>query len=127
MEVEVGQKEGETLFFGVAGSYDKRSVDRDVQKVAIDKMFDYILYDRDGPMASRCTVVVDFTDFGLSNVDLVGVKLGIVTYLSYFPDIFNCVLLVNYPRLLYGGKLLHNGFVFLFYLYLYVRVCVYMY
>lgn len=96
---------GARLFFAAAEQYVKRDADRAVQEVGVARMFEYMLYDVDGPRAKRCNVVVDFTGFSVKNVDLIGMKTSVTTYLDYYPDVFHKILLINYPKFLYGGTI----------------------
>lgn len=95
---------GQRLFFAAAERYVKREVDHVVQEVGVAKMFEYMLYDVDGPRIKGVDVVVDFTGFSAKNIDLYGLKIGVSTYLNYYPDVFHRILLINYPKFLYGGK-----------------------
>lgn len=97
-------KGGARLFFAPAEKYEKKGVQRAAQEVGVARMFEYMLYDVDGPQAERCAVVVDFTGFSAKNMDLAGIKTGVYTYINYYPDVFHAILLVNYPKFLYGGK-----------------------
>lgn len=95
---------GDTLFFAAAECYDRSRIDRAVQKVGVARMFEHMLYDSGGPRAKRGTVVVDFSGFGTRHVDISGLRTGVATYMNYYPEVFEKVLLTNYPKLLYGGK-----------------------
>lgn len=95
---------GDTLFFAPAECYDKSLIDRAVQKIGVARMFEHMLYDSGGPRAKRGTVVVDFSGFGTKHVDISGLRTGVATYVNYYPEVFQRVLLINYPRLLFGGK-----------------------
>lgn len=96
--------DGDGLFYAPAECYDKKRVDHKAQEVGIARMFEHMLYSGDGPKLRRGTVVVDFEGFSVRNVDLAGLRAGVTVYTSYYPDVFQKVLLINYPKFLYGGK-----------------------
>lgn len=102
-------EEGARLFFVAAEQYVKKNADHDVQEVGVARMFEHMLYDVDGPRAKRCEVVVDLTGFSVKNVDLVSMKTGVSTYLDFYPDVFHKILLINYPKFLYGGTEMRCG------------------
>lgn len=98
-------EQGDALFFAAAEQYQKKAVDHKIQQVAVARLFEHMLYEKTGPRLKRGCVVVDFTGFGVRHVDMHGLHAGVVTYLSYYPDVFAKILLLNYPKLLYGSKL----------------------
>lgn len=99
-----GKQSGDVLLFSLAEAYIRRDVDHEKQRVGIAKMFDYIVYDNSGLQANRVTVVIDFTNMSSKNVDLLGTRNGIHIYLSHFPDLFDQIFLLNYPRFVHGGE-----------------------
>lgn len=103
----VGKRPGDILMFSPARAYIRRNIDYEKQRIGIAKMFDHIVYDETGPQACRVTVVVDFSDMCVKNVDIFGLRNGINIYLNHFPDLFDRVLLLNYPKFIHGGTLLH--------------------
>lgn len=94
---------GDMLFFSLAEAYVRRVVDHTQQQLGVAKMFDFLLYDTPGPHVRRASVVVDFTNLSMRNVDLAGLRAGIIIYMSYFPDVFHQILFINYPKFIYGG------------------------
>lgn len=96
---------GDVLLFSLAEGYERKKVNHAKQETGIAKLFEHLLYDADGPRASRSSVVVDCTNLSVRNVDLVALKKGIFLYTNYFPDVFYKILLINYPKFVYGGKL----------------------
>lgn len=101
---------GDMLFFSLAEAYIRKEIDHAKQAVAIGKMFDHLLYDKDGPRGKRGSIVIDFTNMSVKNVDLIGLRAGIMIYLNYFPDLFYKILFINYPKFIYGGKSTRNIF-----------------
>lgn len=95
--------DGDLLFFCAAEMYSRCDVDHAKQGVALARLFDLLLYDVDGPRAKRGSVVIDFTNMSARNVDLVGLRLGVLLYTSYYPDLFLKILFFNYPKFIYGG------------------------
>ena len=87
----------------IAERYLKSKVDHSHQQLAVSRMLEHFVYDRDGPRTSKVTIVVDFTDFTFRHVDIIGLKNGISIYMNHYPEVIHKVFLVNYPRLLYGG------------------------
>lgn len=94
---------GTRLFYTAAADYIKKDVDHKIQEVGVAKMFEYMMYDSNGPQVKKAVVVVDFTGFGVRNVDLVATKNGVGIYTRHYPDMFHKILLINYPKLIYGG------------------------
>lgn len=95
-------KDGEVLYVCISEGYMKQRVDHEKQKVGGGKMFDLILYDVKGPRADRGSIVIDFSNIGVSHIDLTALKNGVVLYLNYFPEVFNKIMFINYPRIIYG-------------------------
>lgn len=95
-------EQGEALYICVSSAYAKAQVDHEKQTTATGKMFDFIMYDLNGPQVKHGFIIVDFTDVGLSNIDLIAVKNGIVVFLNYYPDVFRKIIFFNYPRIVYG-------------------------
>ena len=102
--VKVGNvtENGSALIFSSAEGYCKKAVDHALQEVGVAKMFDQILYGQGEKRVKYCTVLIDFTNFSMKNIDLYGMKSGITTYLSYYPDIFDKIILIHYPKFIYG-------------------------
>lgn len=94
----------DALLLCLAESYVRREVNHAKQETGAAKLFDYMLYDVNGPRARRGSLVVDCTNLSYRNVDVVALKNGIFLYLNYFPDIFNKILIINYPKFMHGGK-----------------------
>lgn len=91
------------LTVAIAEKYLKSMVDHSHQQLAVSRMLEYFVYDRDGPRTSKVTVVVDFTNFAFRHVDITGLKNGISIYMNHYPEVIHKVFLVNYPKFLYGG------------------------
>lgn len=104
--VQLGKitKQGDGLFFCAAELYEKKDVVRKTQEIGVIKMFEYLLYEMCIPRVKRVTAVIDFTGFGVKHIDLTALRMGISVYTNYYPDVFHRVFLVNYPKILYGGK-----------------------
>lgn len=96
---------GDVLLFSLGEAYERKQVNHPKQETGIAKLFEHLLYDASGPHAKRSSVVVDCTNLSVRNVDLIGLKKGIFLYTNYFPDVFYKILLINYPKFVYGGKL----------------------
>lgn len=95
------KENGDGLFFSLAEGYDKKGVNHKIQQVAAARMFERIVY-AEGVCVKRGTVVIDFSEFSVKNVDLYGLKNGVSTYVKHYPDVFHKILLINYPRFMYG-------------------------
>lgn len=95
-------EQGDVLYVCLSDAYIKAQVDHEQQETAVGKMFDIILYSPNGPQAKQGFIVVDFTNLGWNNIDLIGVKNGIIIFLNYFPDVFGKIMFVNYPRIVHG-------------------------
>lgn len=95
-------EQGSVLFFSAGEAYSRRDVDYSKQETGAAKMFDFILYDDNGPRARDCSIIVDFSNLCMNNIDVYATKTGVLLYLKYFPDIFQKIMLVNYPKLIYG-------------------------
>lgn len=93
---------GELLYISLGEAYLRREINHAKQDIGVAKLFDQILYDPNGPMAKSGFIVLDFQNIGMNNIDLVSLKNGLIIYLNYFPDVFNKIILFNYPRLIYS-------------------------
>lgn len=102
LEVGVRGRDGEVLMFGAARAYVKAEVVHARQEEAIMRMFEGVFYREDGPRGRAGVLVIDFYDLSYRNVDLVGTKNGIQLFLGYYPEMFRKILLINYPKWIYG-------------------------
>lgn len=95
---------GEVLTYTAAGLLAK-PLDLQLLEKAIGVWFDRLLYtpQPEGYQASSVFAVVDFKGFSVSQVDIHALKLGILSYMRYYPGIFRRICLVNYPVAIYGS------------------------
>ncbi|CAN8068141.1 unnamed protein product [Agarophyton chilense] len=95
-------RDDEVLLFIPCRHYDKSIIDRKLQTTAIKAFFESYLYATGGLKASSAVMLVDFSGLHLKQVDLTALKNSINIFLSYYPEVLQKVILVNYPRWIHG-------------------------
>lgn len=107
LEADIRGKNNEILIYLPAKRYVKAEVDHHAQELAIQTFFEHCAYAEDGYRASCAVLLFDFTDMLMKNVDLTASRYAIKIFLDYYPEAFHRIFLVNYPKWLYGSKLLY--------------------
>lgn len=103
LELGIRGMDAEILMYGLAKHYVKAEVDHAAQQEAIKVMFEQLFYVPTGSLGRSGVLIVDFNELSMRNVDLVATKNGIRIFLNYYPEMFKKIMLINYPKWIYGS------------------------
>lgn len=91
-----------TLLFTSARHYVKRECIASAHDKAVVRVFESLLYARDGARATAALAIVDFEGVSLSQVDLPAMKRDVQVFMSYYPETFHRLLFVAYPSFIHS-------------------------